>query len=83
MRPGLRAALDFGVESLEAVGWAPSWSTPGRLGSPNGQSPNRAAGLHFQELELDFVADNPGQTLFYCHQRLHMGFGFMGVFKYP
>ena len=25
----------------------------------------------FQELEFDFVADNPGPTLFHCHQRPH------------
>ena len=36
----------------------------------------------FQELELDFVADNPGDTLFHCHQQLHMDFGFMALFKY-
>ena len=36
----------------------------------------------FQELELDFVADNPGPTLFHCHQQVHMDFGFMALFKY-
>jgi FtsP/CotA-like multicopper oxidase with cupredoxin domain len=36
----------------------------------------------FQELELDFVADNPGPTLFHCHQQLHMDFGFMALFDY-
>lgn len=36
----------------------------------------------FQELALDFVADNPGLTLFHCHQQLHMDFGFMALFKY-
>jgi FtsP/CotA-like multicopper oxidase with cupredoxin domain len=36
----------------------------------------------FQELELDFVADNPGTTLFHCHQQVHMDFGFMALFKY-
>ncbi len=36
----------------------------------------------FQELEVDFVADNPGATLFHCHQQLHMDFGFMALFKY-
>ena len=36
----------------------------------------------FQELEFDFVADNPGATLFHCHQQLHMDFGFMALFKY-
>ncbi len=36
----------------------------------------------FQELEFDFVADNPGPTLFHCHQQLHMDFGFMAIFSY-
>ena len=36
----------------------------------------------FQELCLDFVADNPGRTLFHCHQQLHMDFGFMALFDY-
>ena len=36
----------------------------------------------FQEVELDFVADNPGMTLFHCHQQLHMDFGFMALFNY-
>jgi FtsP/CotA-like multicopper oxidase with cupredoxin domain len=36
----------------------------------------------FQELSFDFVADNPGSTLFHCHQQLHMDFGFMALFKY-
>jgi FtsP/CotA-like multicopper oxidase with cupredoxin domain len=36
----------------------------------------------FQEVEFDFVADNPGDTLFHCHQQLHMDFGFMMLFRY-
>jgi FtsP/CotA-like multicopper oxidase with cupredoxin domain len=36
----------------------------------------------FQELEFDFVADNPGLTLLHCHQQLHMDFGFMALFQY-
>jgi FtsP/CotA-like multicopper oxidase with cupredoxin domain len=36
----------------------------------------------FQELEFEFVADNPGMTLFHCHQQLHMDFGFMALFQY-
>ena len=35
----------------------------------------------FQELEFDFVADNPGPTLFHCHQQLHMDFGFMALLQ--
>jgi FtsP/CotA-like multicopper oxidase with cupredoxin domain len=36
----------------------------------------------YQELEMDFTADNPGPTLFHCHQQLHMDFGFMTLFDY-
>jgi FtsP/CotA-like multicopper oxidase with cupredoxin domain len=36
----------------------------------------------FQEIEFDFVADNPGPTLFHCHQQVHMDFGFMALFNY-
>jgi FtsP/CotA-like multicopper oxidase with cupredoxin domain len=36
----------------------------------------------FQELAFDFTADNPGPTLFHCHQQLHMDFGFMALFRY-
>jgi FtsP/CotA-like multicopper oxidase with cupredoxin domain len=36
----------------------------------------------YQEVEIDFVADNPGLALFHCHQQLHMDFGFMTLFDY-
>lgn len=36
----------------------------------------------YQTYEIDFVADNPGLTLFHCHQQLHMDFGFMALFDY-
>jgi FtsP/CotA-like multicopper oxidase with cupredoxin domain len=36
----------------------------------------------YQEAQVDFVADNPGLTLFHCHQQLHMDFGFMTLFDY-
>jgi FtsP/CotA-like multicopper oxidase with cupredoxin domain len=36
----------------------------------------------YQETEIDFLADNPGLTLFHCHQQLHMDFGFMALFDY-
>jgi FtsP/CotA-like multicopper oxidase with cupredoxin domain len=32
--------------------------------------------------EIDFVAANPGATLFHCHQQSHMDFGFMMLFRY-
>ncbi len=36
----------------------------------------------YQGVAFDFVADNPGMTLFHCHQQLHMDFGFMTLFDY-
>jgi FtsP/CotA-like multicopper oxidase with cupredoxin domain len=36
----------------------------------------------YQEVEVDFAADNPGLALFHCHQQLHMDFGFMTLFDY-
>jgi FtsP/CotA-like multicopper oxidase with cupredoxin domain len=36
----------------------------------------------YQEAAIDFVADNPGLTLFHCHQQLHMDYGFMALFDY-
>ncbi|HXZ81261.1 MAG TPA: multicopper oxidase domain-containing protein [Terriglobales bacterium] len=36
----------------------------------------------YQEVALDFVANDPGMTLFHCHQQLHMDFGFMTLFDY-
>jgi FtsP/CotA-like multicopper oxidase with cupredoxin domain len=36
----------------------------------------------YQEAEVDFFSDNPGLTLFHCHQQLHMDYGFMTLFDY-
>lgn len=36
----------------------------------------------FQELKVDFIADNPGLSLFHCQMQLHMYFGFMALFEY-
>jgi FtsP/CotA-like multicopper oxidase with cupredoxin domain len=33
-------------------------------------------------VEVDFLADNPGDTLWHCHQQLHMDYGFMQLIKY-
>ncbi|WP_263359236.1 multicopper oxidase family protein [Acidicapsa ligni] len=33
-------------------------------------------------VEVDFVANNPGDTLMHCHQQLHMDYGFMQLIKY-
>jgi FtsP/CotA-like multicopper oxidase with cupredoxin domain len=34
------------------------------------------------KVEADLVADNPGNTLFHCHQQDHMDSGFMALFRY-
>jgi FtsP/CotA-like multicopper oxidase with cupredoxin domain len=34
----------------------------------------------FQEMEVDFTADQPGLSLYHCHMQLHMDFGFMALF---
>ncbi len=33
-------------------------------------------------VDVDFVANNPGDTLLHCHQQLHMDYGFMQLIKY-
>jgi len=38
--------------------------------------------MPLQTVEVDFVANNPGDTLLHCHQQLHMDFGFMQLIKY-
>jgi FtsP/CotA-like multicopper oxidase with cupredoxin domain len=32
--------------------------------------------------EVEFTADQPGKTLFHCHQQNHMDLGFMMLFDY-
>ena len=36
----------------------------------------------FGRVEVDLVANNPGHTLFHCHQQLHMDYGFMTLIEY-
>lgn len=33
-------------------------------------------------VEVEFLANDPGATLFHCHQQLHMDFGFMALLRY-
>lgn len=33
-------------------------------------------------VHADFTANNPGATLFHCHNQTHMDFGFMSLFRY-
>jgi len=35
-----------------------------------------------KQVEVEFVANNPGLSLFHCHMQLHMDFGFMALVKY-
>ncbi len=35
-----------------------------------------------KQVGVDFTADNPGPTLFHCHQQLHMDTGFMTMVQY-
>jgi FtsP/CotA-like multicopper oxidase with cupredoxin domain len=34
------------------------------------------------QVDVEFTADNPGLTLFHCHQQNHMDMGFMMLFRY-
>jgi FtsP/CotA-like multicopper oxidase with cupredoxin domain len=34
------------------------------------------------QVDVEFTADNPGLTLFHCHQQNHMDAGFMMLFRY-
>ena len=35
-----------------------------------------------RQVEVDFVADNPGPSLLHCHMQLHMDYGFMALMQY-
>jgi FtsP/CotA-like multicopper oxidase with cupredoxin domain len=35
-----------------------------------------------KQVEVQFVANNPGLSPFHCHMQLHMDFGFMTLVKY-
>jgi len=35
-----------------------------------------------KQVEVQFVAENPGLSLFHCHMQLHMDFGFMALVHY-
>ena len=38
--------------------------------------------MPLQTVAIDFVANNPGDALFHCHQQLHMDYGFMQMIRY-
>ena len=35
-----------------------------------------------RQVEVDFLADHPGPSLFHCHMQLHMDYGFMTLVQY-
>jgi FtsP/CotA-like multicopper oxidase with cupredoxin domain len=35
-----------------------------------------------KQVEVQFMADNPGASLFHCHMQLHMDYGFMALMQY-
>ena len=35
----------------------------------------------YQTMDIDFLADQPGLSLFHCHQQLHMDYGFMALLR--
>jgi len=36
----------------------------------------------YSSMKIEFEANNPGKTLFHCHQQVHMDFGFMHLLDY-
>ena len=40
------------------------------------------AGSNLSVVAVDFIADNPGNTLMHCRKQLHMDFGFMQLIRY-
>jgi hypothetical protein len=82
----MKASLAEGLPRGYEVGYA-SFTISFELTSLAG---NPTAGIFkdvvmlggYQEAEIDFVVDNPGLTLWHCHQQLHMDFGFMTLFDY-
>lgn len=38
--------------------------------------------MPLDSISVDFIADNPGDTLLHCHQQLHMDYGFMQLIRY-
>ena len=38
--------------------------------------------MPLETVAVDFVANNPGDSLMHCHMQLHMDFGFMQLIKY-
>jgi FtsP/CotA-like multicopper oxidase with cupredoxin domain len=37
---------------------------------------------HYSTVEIDFIADDPGSSLFHCHHQDHQDEGFMGLQTY-
>jgi len=63
------------------LGW--SFELPRLAGKPTSGILKDVAMLGgCREAEIDFIANNPGLTLFHCHQQLHLDFGFRTLFDY-
>jgi FtsP/CotA-like multicopper oxidase with cupredoxin domain len=60
------------------------------LAKPHGKTPQELRGIIKDVVlveaqtraEVEFTADNPGASLFHCHQQNHMDLGFMMLFAY-
>jgi len=60
------------------------------LAASNGAAPQEIQGIMKDVVlidaqtraEVEFTADNPGASLFHCHQQNHMDLGFMMLFEY-
>ena len=79
----------LGVPLATASGGAPRGGPP-RGGPPPGGSAPDLHGITKDVVlvdartraEVEFTADNPGATLFHCHQQNHMDSGFMMLLEY-
>jgi FtsP/CotA-like multicopper oxidase with cupredoxin domain len=56
-------------------------SLPGKLDTSGIVKDVMLVGAQTQA-DVEFTADNPGMTLFHCHQQNHMDAGFMMLFRY-
>ena len=63
------------------IGICSSWSrSTGRR--PPGIMKDTVVVPFYGRAVVEFVADQPGLTLFHCHIQQHMDFGFKALFRY-
>jgi FtsP/CotA-like multicopper oxidase with cupredoxin domain len=80
----------FELRSLGVPLQAASGGGAPRGGPPPGAAPRDLRGITkdvvlvdaHTRAEVEFTADNPGATLFHCHQQNHMDYGFMMLLEY-